>query len=103
MVQAETCKYAAIRRPPCGQGTASSFYSPRRGGLQSCRTALSTTYGGMAHSAVELMVILKNLAPVGRRGESCVRTGVDLRVVVWGLLVRPPSVRLLEGSADEGP
>jgi hypothetical protein len=52
---------------------------------------------------VELMVILKNLAPVGRRGESCVRTGVDLRVVVWGLLVRPPSVRLLEGSADEGP
>jgi hypothetical protein len=28
------------------------------------------TYGGMAYSAMELMVILTNLAPSGRRGES---------------------------------
>jgi hypothetical protein len=33
----------------------------------------SATYGGMAHSVLELMVVLENLAPSGRRGESCVR------------------------------
>jgi hypothetical protein len=78
---------------PCGQGTASSFYSPKRGGLPSCRTALSATYGGMAHSAAELMVVLMNLAPVGRCGESYTRIGAASRVVVWGLPVRSPSVR----------
>jgi hypothetical protein len=36
-------------------------------------------YGGMAHSAAELMVILTNLAPVGRRGEPCTRTGAASR------------------------
>jgi hypothetical protein len=56
---------------PHGQGTASSFYRPRGGGLQSCRTALSATYGGMAHKVVELRVVLVNLAPGGCRGESC--------------------------------
>jgi hypothetical protein len=40
------------------------------------------TYGGMAHSAMELMVILTILAPVGRRGESCTFPGAASRVVV---------------------
>jgi hypothetical protein len=39
----------SVRR---GKGTASSFYRPRGGSLQSCRT-VSTTYGGMVHSVVE--------------------------------------------------
>jgi hypothetical protein len=41
------------------------------------------TYGGMAHSAIELMVVLTNLAPVGHRGESCTCLGVASRVDVW--------------------
>jgi hypothetical protein len=40
------------------------------------------TYGGMAHSAVELMAVLMILAPVGRRGESCTYPGAASRVVV---------------------
>jgi hypothetical protein len=41
VVKAETCKWAAIRpSPQRGQRTASSFYRPRGGGLQSCRTVL---------------------------------------------------------------
>jgi hypothetical protein len=88
---------------PHGQGTASSFYRPRGGGLQSCHTARSATYGGMAHSVVELIVILMNLASGGRRGESCVRLGVASRVAAWELLVWSPSVCRLEGSAEERP
>jgi hypothetical protein len=87
----------------CGQGTASSFYRPRGGGLQSCRRALSATYGGMAHSVVELMVVLANLASGRRRGESCARPAAASRVVVWELLVWLPFVRRFEGSTDGRP
>jgi hypothetical protein len=40
---------------PCGQGTASSFYRPRGGGLQSCRTVLSYVwrYGVQCRGAVD--------------------------------------------------
>jgi hypothetical protein len=55
---------------PRGQGTAPSFYKPRGGGLQSCRTVLITC-GGMVYNAVEWMAVLANLAPVGRHGKSC--------------------------------
>jgi hypothetical protein len=34
----QVCRYPSS---PCGHGTASSFYRPRRGGLQSCRMALA--------------------------------------------------------------
>jgi hypothetical protein len=71
----------------CGQGTASSFYRPRGGSLQSCCTVLSATYGGMAHSVTELMVVLTNLAPVGRRSESYTCPGAASRVAVWDLPV----------------
>jgi hypothetical protein len=50
---------------PRGQGTASSFYRPKGGGLQSCRAALSATCGSMAHNVVELTVVLTNLASAG--------------------------------------
>jgi hypothetical protein len=63
----------------------------------------SATYGGMAHSDVELMVVLENLAFGGRRGESCARPGEALRVVVWELLVWSSSIRRLEGWADGRP
>jgi hypothetical protein len=78
---------------PRSQGTAFSFYSPRGGGLQSCRMALSATYGGMAHSVVELMVVLANLAPSRHLGESYTRPGAASRVAAWELLVWSPSVR----------
>jgi hypothetical protein len=93
MVKAENVQVCSYPSSPRGQGTASSFYSPRGGALQSCRTALSATYGGMAHSVVELMVVLTNLALVGHRGESYTRPGPTLKVVVWGLSVRLSSVR----------
>jgi hypothetical protein len=86
VVKAENVQVRCYPSSPCGRGAASSFYSPRGGGLQSYHTALSATYGGMAHSVAELMVVLTNLAPVGRRGESCTRSGAALRVVVWGFL-----------------
>jgi hypothetical protein len=47
--------------PPCGWGTASSFYKPRGGSLQSCRTVLITC-SGMVHNVVDLTVVLANLA-----------------------------------------
>jgi hypothetical protein len=88
---------------PRGQGAAASFYRPRGGDLQSCRTALRATYGGMAHSVAELMAVLVNLAPGGRRGESYTRPGATSRVAAWELLVWSPSERQLEGSADGRP
>jgi hypothetical protein len=39
------------------------------------------------HNVVELTVVLANLAPGRRRGESCTRPGADSRVVAWELLV----------------
>jgi hypothetical protein len=55
----------------------------------------------LAHSVVELMVVLENLASGGRRGESC-DSGAASTVVARELLVWFPSVRLLEGWADGG-
>jgi hypothetical protein len=72
---------------PRGQGTVSSFYRPRRGGLQSCRTALSATCDSVAHSVVELTVVLVNLASGGCRGGSCARPGAASRVVELELLL----------------
>jgi hypothetical protein len=57
----------------------------------------------MAYSFAELMVVLANLTPDGRRGESCICPGVASRVAVWELPVWLPSVRQLEGSADRRP
>jgi hypothetical protein len=88
---AEMCKCAAI--PPGGQEIASSFYRPRGGDLQLGRTVLSATYGGMAHSVAELMVVLENLAPDRRRGESCTRPGAASRVRLWELPTLSPSIR----------
>jgi hypothetical protein len=42
----------AIVLVPRGKGTASSFYRPRGGSLQVCRTVL-TTCSGMAHNIME--------------------------------------------------
>jgi hypothetical protein len=67
---------------PCGQRTASSFYRPRGGGLQSCRVALSVVCGSMAYNVVELTTVLANLASGRRRGGSCARLGAASRVVV---------------------
>jgi hypothetical protein len=77
---------------PRGQGTASSFYGPKGGGLQLCRTVL-ITYGGMVYNVAELMAVMANLAPVGRRGESCALPGAASRVAVRELPVWSPSVR----------
>jgi hypothetical protein len=71
---------------PHGQGTASSFYRPRGGGLQSCRVALSATCGNMVYSVGELTVVLTNLASGGRHGGSCARPGAASRVIALGLL-----------------
>jgi hypothetical protein len=71
---------------PRGQGTASSFYRPRGGGLQSCRAALCATCSSMAHNVMELTVVLTNLASGGHRGESCARPGAASRVVALELL-----------------
>jgi hypothetical protein len=87
---------------PHGQGTASSFYRPRRGGLQSCRMALSATYGGMAQFH----------GSDSRPDESCLwwaswrilcpsRGGFEGSSA--GALVWSPSVRLFEGWVDERP
>jgi hypothetical protein len=62
---------------PRGRGTA-SFYRPRGGSLQSCHTVLITS-NGMVHSIVELMAVLANSVPAGRRGESYSRPGVASR------------------------
>jgi hypothetical protein len=72
--------------PPCGQRTASSFYRPRGGSLQSCCATLSATCGSMAYSVVELTVVLTNLASGGRYGESCARPEAALRVAALELL-----------------
>jgi hypothetical protein len=63
----------------------------------------SATYGGKAHSVVESMVVLENLASVGRHGESCAYLGAASRVATWELLVWSPFVRRLEGWADGEP
>jgi hypothetical protein len=52
VVKAESVRVSAPCRPPCGWGTAPPLIGQGGGGLQSCRTVLSTC-GGMAYSAVE--------------------------------------------------
>jgi hypothetical protein len=94
-------RFGCYPSSPRGQGTASSFYRPRGGGLQSGRAGLSATRGNVAYNAVELIVFLTNLASGGRRGGSCTRPGVASRVVVPELLLgrRPYAdsrVRLME-------
>jgi hypothetical protein len=42
----------------------------------------SDTYGGIAHSVVELMVVLENLTSGGRRGEPCACPEAASRVLV---------------------
>jgi hypothetical protein len=59
------------------------------------------TYGGMAHSAVELIVVLTNFAPAGRRGESCTCPGAAPRVAVWELPVLVVVRTLTRGASDE--
>jgi hypothetical protein len=56
------------------------------------------TYGDVAHSAVELMVVLTNLASVG----VVASPGAASRIVVWEPLVWSSSVHQLEGWADGG-
>jgi hypothetical protein len=55
------------------------------------------TYGGMTYNAVELMVILTNLAPSGRRGESCACPGAASRVAVWAPPARVAVRTLVRG------
>jgi hypothetical protein len=69
------------------RGPPPPFIGQGGGGLQSCSTALSATYGGMEHSVVELIVVLANLISGGRRGESCARPGAGSRVAVLELLL----------------
>jgi hypothetical protein len=71
----------AVRRPPCGQGTASSFYRARGGSLQSRRMALSDVCGNMAYNVVELTTIMANPASVKHHGGYCARPGAASRVV----------------------
>jgi hypothetical protein len=76
--------YPSSRR---GQGTASSFYMPRGGGLQSSRAGLSATCGNMAHNVVELTIVPANLASGWHRGGSYARPRSASRVVVMELLL----------------
>jgi hypothetical protein len=65
----------------CGQGTASSFYRARGGGLQSCRVALSAVCGSMVYNVMELTTVMANLTSSGRRGGSCACPGAASRGV----------------------
>jgi hypothetical protein len=71
---------------PRGQGTTSSFYRARGGGLQSHRVALSPACGSMTYNVVELTSVLANLTSGRRRDRSCDRPGAASRVVASGLL-----------------
>jgi hypothetical protein len=66
--------------PPRVQGTTSSFIGQWEAIYN--RIVLSATYGGMAHCVAELMVVLENLAPGRRRGESYTRIGAVSRLRV---------------------
>jgi hypothetical protein len=56
----------------------------------------------MAHSVVDLMVVLENLTSGRHRGESYDCPGAASRVMARELLVWSPSARLLKGQADRG-
>jgi hypothetical protein len=84
-VKADT-RVSCCPSSPCGQGTASSFYRARGGGLQSCRVALSVVCSGMAYIVVESTIVLANLASGGRHGGSCACPGAASRVVALELL-----------------
>jgi hypothetical protein len=57
------------------------------------------TYGGMAYSVVELMVVLTNLAPSGCRGGSCARPGAATRVAAGALPVLVAVCTLTRGCS----
>jgi hypothetical protein len=57
------------------------------------------TCGVMAYSVVELMVVLTNLAPSGRRGESCACPGAASRVAVWAPPARVVTRTLVRGCS----
>jgi hypothetical protein len=69
-MKAETCKCAAICRPPAARRPPPPFIGQGEA-VYSHAAWSSTTYGGMAHSVVELMVALEKLASGGCRGKSC--------------------------------
>jgi hypothetical protein len=64
VVKAESLRVCRYLSSPRGQGTASSFYSSRGGGLQSCRSVLITC-GGMVYISMEWVAVLANLASGG--------------------------------------
>jgi hypothetical protein len=74
--KAESLRAFAVRRPvsPLAAGGCPSFYRPRRKQL-TCVPHYFYTCCDMASSAIELMVVLTNLAQSQRRGASCARTG----------------------------
>jgi hypothetical protein len=101
MVTAENVQVCGISAVPRGQGTASSFYRPRGGGLQSCCTVL----GYVLRCSVQRRdgwPSWRILLLAGRHGESCACLGAASRVVVWEPLVWSLSVRQVEGWANEG-
>jgi hypothetical protein len=95
-------KVSCYSSPPAARGSPPRFI----GQGEACTVmphGSSATYGGMAHSVVELMVVLENLASGGRRGESRACQEATSRVAAWELLVRSPSVCRLEGWDDGRP
>jgi hypothetical protein len=84
---------------PLRPGDCPSFYRPRGGGSQSCRTVL-TTCGGMVFSATEWMAVLANLASGGCRGESCACPGAVSRVMSWEPLVWSLPMRWADGGLE---
>jgi hypothetical protein len=65
VLRAESVCVSAIRRPPCGWGTASPFIGQGGSSLFTFVPHYSPTCGGVASSATELTTVLANLAPVG--------------------------------------
>jgi hypothetical protein len=57
------------------------------------------TCGGMVYNAVELMVVLANLATIRRHGESCSRPGAASRVAYVGTSCLV-AVRMLTRGCD---
>jgi hypothetical protein len=88
----ETCK-CTLSVLPTWLGTASSFYRPRGGGLQPCRTVLATC-DGMPYSAMEWVAVLANLASGGasRRALFLSRSGFEGSGVGYFLFGRRPYI-----------
>jgi hypothetical protein len=88
--------------PRAARGPRPPFIDQGEAVSRSCRAGLSISCSGMAHNVVELMFVLANLAPGGRRGESCARPG-GFEGSGAGTLVWPPSVCQFKGPADGRP